>query len=107
MSSLRETWRQMHTIQFWVVVLAVCAWIALGAWLHMLIHWPESYGFHCHGRGCLMVELWHSPALLRTHSLAECGMFLWLWSMPAFVVTVLILAKLRKRGGGGRVGDSE
>ena len=99
MSSFRETWRQMHTIKFWVIVLVTVGWIALGAWLHMLLHWPQSYGFHCQGRACLVVELWHSGALLRNHSLAECGMFVWLWSFPAFIVGPIVLVKLRKRGG--------
>jgi hypothetical protein len=97
MSSFRKTWQAMHTLKFWVILLGVFAWVGVGVWLQIRIGWPDRYGFHCHGRGCLFVDLWHSPALLRGHSIGECAVFLWLWSMPAFLLAVFIWAQLRKR----------
>ena len=98
MSSFRETWRQMHKPMFWVIILCVLGWIALGVWLQERIGWPDRYGFHCHGRGCWIDDMWHSPALIHGGHWGEYALFAWLWSMPAFVITVLIRSKLRNRG---------
>ena len=97
MSSLRETWRQMHKPQFWLILLATIGWVALGVWLQMRIGWPDRYGFHCSGKSCLIIGLWHSPALIRGGHWGEYTLCAWLWSMPIGLVALFAWVKLRKR----------
>ena len=97
MSGFRETWRAMHTRQFWGILVVLLAWIALGLWLESRIDWPERYGFHTHGKGGYFIELWHSPTLLRHGDAREYEVFVWLWSMPAFFASLVAWVKLRKR----------
>jgi len=97
MSSLRETWRQMHTVQFWVVVVVIIGWVSLGVWLQERIGWPDRYGFHCHGKGCWIDDMWHSPALIRGGHWGEYALFAWIWSLPLVVIGLILWTAQRKR----------
>lgn len=89
------------TRRFWarlaLALLSVAAWTAIGLWLKAEADWPGGYGFRCRGRGCWFAEMWHSPALLGSPGPEQIGLFVWIWSIPAFVVGALIHRRVRKR----------
>lgn len=98
---LREAHRQMGAARFWRLTAAVLGgivcWTVIGIWLEGKVGWPEHYGFRCRGRGCWIDDLWHSPALLRTASPIELGLFAWIWSIPSMIPIAFIYARIRKR----------
>ena len=94
---LKQGYRQFGAARFWLIILAVFAWIGIGLWLQLGLHWRDHYGFQCHGRGCFLSDLWHSPTLLKHGAIGEYALFLWMWSMPASVAAAVIWARLRKR----------
>ncbi len=96
---LKESYRKLGALRFSLILLGTCAWIAIGAWLAISLNWPDSYGFHCHGRGCLIEDIWNSRALIKQGhgSAMEWGMFLWLWSIPAAAVAALLYSFVKKR----------
>jgi len=93
---LKESYRKLGAARFWPLMAGTVAWIAVGASLAIALDFPDAYGSQCHGRGCFFSDLLHSPALLHRHSLAEIGLFLWLWSMPALVIAAFVYAGVRK-----------
>jgi len=98
---LRGGYRQLGPARFWTwmaITLAVIAgFVGLTLWLKNAVGWPESYGFRCHGKGCWIDDLWHSPALLRNGGKYELGLFALIWSMPTFLFGCLIYALVKKR----------
>lgn len=98
---LRESHRQLGPRRFWTMMLALISlifgWAALGIWLKTETGWPERYGFHCHGRGCLFVDMWHSPALLSHLDVYQIGLFLWIWSIPLFAIISFLWVRWRKQ----------
>jgi hypothetical protein len=86
-SELKGLWKTMGAVRFMLFVggmttlsfgLAAIHW-----WLARKIGWPGNYGFHCHGKGCLLVELGYSYKLFDKATYYELLMFAWLWLMPA------------------------
>ncbi|WP_411341853.1 hypothetical protein V6U71_08635 [Sphingopyxis sp. J-6] len=60
------------------------------------IGWPEAYGFDCHGRGCLLQDLYHSPSLLSGGSFYELALFAFLWAVPVIIVAAIAYALFKK-----------
>lgn len=95
---LKQSYRTLGARRFWAMTTSVLAYIGIGVWLSMTVNgWPEKYGSSCHGRGCLIDELWYSPGLLNG-GWAEWMLFAWLWSMPGIVFAAFIYAFVTKRG---------
>jgi hypothetical protein len=80
---------------FWQGMAAVTTWLGLGLWLRQAIGWPDAYGLHCR-RSCLLLEYWHSPALLSEPSGYTVSLFAWLWLLPAALVATLLLERVGK-----------
>lgn len=49
-------------------------------WLSTETGWPTAYGSDCTRRGCVLVNLYHSPKLLDGGSAHELGLFALLWA---------------------------
>lgn len=79
------------------MVAVITGWCVLGAWLSDEANWPDSYGYFCHGRGCFLSDLWHSPALVERGGIFPDAMFLYLWSFVVIPVSLVIWIKFRKR----------
>lgn len=69
---LNEQRRLYHALgpaRYWTIMVGTVVFcIGFGTlvwWLSDKIGWPDAYGFQCRGKGCLFVELWHSPSLLQ------------------------------------------
>lgn len=104
----RRRWREMNglaaeldPIRFSAflagTVVFVLSLAAADMWLSSKIGWPEAYGFTCHGRGCRIDYLIHSPALLRGGSIYELSLFALLWFMPAILVGCAAYAIFKRR----------
>ena len=95
---LKESYHKLGAARFLTMMAGVLGWIGLGAWLSITTPgWPDAYGSTCHGRGCLLDDLWYSPGLL-SGSWHEWALFAWLWSMPTLVAGTLVYALLMRRG---------
>lgn len=94
---LKQSYTQLGGLRFWAIMGSVLAWIFLGVWLQMTLDWPDHYGFHCHGRGCWIDDMWHSPVLLQHGHPLEIALFIFFWSMPTLAVGFVIWSRLRKR----------
>ena len=93
---LREYYRTLGPLRFWAIMGLLFGWIGVGVWLQQAVNWPEAYGFHCRGKGCLFVSVWHSPALVEHGGLLQWMLFIHLWTIPAVLVACLIIALRRK-----------
>jgi hypothetical protein len=91
-AELRDAYRVMGSLRFTIflgsLAAAIGAFAASGMWLMDKTGWPETYGSHCHGRGCWLNYFYHSPKLLIEARTAELLLFGWIWFFPA--VTSLI-----------------
>ncbi len=98
-TSIARSYRTLGPLGFWSLIAAALFWIAAGIKLTMDLKWPDAYGFHCHGRGCLIVEIWRSPVLIAPghRHLEEIGLFAWLWALPAAILVVLARGLMKKR----------
>lgn len=99
---LLEAYRTFGWMWSLLILVATCAYIAIGVWLSMTLDWPDRYGMHCSGRGCLLRELWYSSALLHGGTPLEYLLFAWLWLLPVGGICLLLLglwdARRRSRG---------
>jgi hypothetical protein len=97
---LKDLYQQMGAVRFLLffggLTLIIAAYAAVMAWLSGKNGWPTDYGFSCRGRGCLWVQLYHSPMLLRTGRLYELLLFAWLWLIPG-ATSIAISVILSKR----------
>jgi len=95
LSDLRESYRVLGGAKFWALISGTISWIAIGVWLMMTATWPGQ----CDHEGRKLIghfkQLYCSPDLL-SGGLTEYGLFAWLWSMPLFVVGLILWAILRK-----------
>ncbi len=99
-----QLYRGIGPLRFWTLLIGMLAffgaWAGIGIWLEERVGWPDAYGFHCGGRGCLFVDLWHSPSLLGGN-LDELELFAWIWFLPALLIgslaSALIYARVKKR----------
>ena len=87
--------RGVHLRDFCLAVAVLVGWIALGFWLQGKVGWPDTYGFHCGGRSCLLMSYWHSPALLGSRNGFAFALFAWFWFIPAVGIAVVLYARLR------------
>src|SRR6478735_2542360 len=104
LSDLRDYYRIMGPLRFTIffggLTAILIGFASIGFWLASKTGWPEAYGFRCHGRGCLPIELYHSPALLQHGGLYALLLFAWMWLLPfAFgsAVGVIVLRRWLKR----------
>jgi hypothetical protein len=98
-SRAAQTYRRLGPFRFFTTIAAFVGWMIAGIWIRISLDWPDGYGFHCHGKGCLITDLTHSTALFgRGHgSIMEIAEFLWIWSIPVFGVTYVILPFFKSR----------
>ncbi len=93
---LKDSYRQLGPLRFWSLMSGLLIWIVGGASLMMSATWPG----HCDHQGRKIVgmikQLYCSPDLLVGGPL-EYGLFLWLWSMPVFVLGFIVYALIKKR----------
>lgn len=91
-----DLYRQMGPLRFLVFIAGLLGitliLVLLGWWLGQQVGWPERYGFACHGRGCLIESLAHSPKLLIRGSKHELALFAYLWSFPAIGIVAMMAA---------------
>jgi hypothetical protein len=94
-----QSYRTLGPGKFGSLMVALFAWIGVGAWLAMSLRWPDAYGFHCHGRGCFVEDLWYSPRLIAPghRTLMEIGLFAWEWSLPGIPLGALAWSLMKKR----------
>ncbi len=92
--------KALGTARTWAMVIGtilfILLWAASEVWLSNRIGWPESYGFACHGRGCLLQDLYHSPLLLNGGNAYELGLFAILWALPGCIGAAIIYALLKR-----------
>lgn len=94
---LRESYRKLGAVRFWLIMAGTLAWIGAGAALSISLRYPQAFGSNCH-RKCMIESYWYSPELLHHGGPASYALFVWLWSMPALVIGALISAFIMKRG---------
>lgn len=99
-SDLRSSHAELGPRRFWLLMFATvtCILVLAGAkmWLEHKTGWPDAYGFHCRGRGCIIDDLIHSPALLRKGGRYEISLFALLWLVPAIVLGAAIVALIKR-----------
>jgi hypothetical protein len=100
MDVFKGLYHTMGPLRFFIflgtLTIAIVGYGTIGWWLSKNIGWPDSYGFHCQGRGCLWIELYHSPQLLKAGRRDELILFAWMWLIPA-VTAVTLAAIISKR----------
>jgi len=94
-----QSYRKLGRVKFWSLMVAIFAYAAIDLWLDDEVGWPDNFGFHCLGRGCLFVEAWHSPALLHHPTPYELALFVWIWLLPILFLGVVIYFGIRKLRG--------
>ncbi|MHA3793598.1 hypothetical protein [Sphingomonas sp. YL-JM2C] len=99
-TKLSQSRKAIGSKNTWLVMIATVIFILLVAtgniWLANQIGWPEAYGFNCHGRGCILQDMIHSPKLLERGNVYELGLFVLLWLLPTCLVGVLIYALIKR-----------
>lgn len=105
-SDLKKSYVAVGPTRFWLMAAGTLALIAtlsgLDIWLSQKTGWPEAYGFQCHGRGCTLTYLIHSPQLIHGGSIYELCLFALLWLLPAFLIgcgVYAIVRRIRRKSG--------
>jgi hypothetical protein len=98
--SFMDGYRKLGPVKFWSLMAIMVGYTIVGTWFEEETGWPDNYGFHCAGKGCLVDDMWHSPALLQHPGGYQIGLFLWIWFIPAVVVGFLVFLAKRRRSGG-------
>lgn len=93
---LRESYRTLGPLRFWTIMGVLMAWLGGGVWLQVAVGWPEAYGFHCRGKGCLFTDIWHSPVLLHHGGLLEWLLFAHFMTLPGIFLVALVIVVRRK-----------
>lgn len=93
MPELKASYRVLGAARFWLLMLAVLAWIVLGTWLTISLDYPRAFGSTCH-RKCMFENYWFSTELIKHGSIRTYALFAWLWLMPAAVVGTFIYRRL-------------
>lgn len=100
---LRGAHAALGPIQFWVLiggtVVAILLLVTADMWLSAKINWPQAYGFNCHGRGCIVHDMVHSPLLLRGGTACELAKFALIWWMPTTFLGCVIYAAIKRMTG--------
>jgi hypothetical protein len=96
-SDIGKSYKALGPAKFFGVMAAIIAWSMLGVWLQNEAGWPDDYGFHCSGRGCLIDDLWHSPALIQHGGGFPIALFCYFWAFLAVPIVIVAWLKLRKR----------
>ena len=99
-SQMRDLWQTMGGLRFILffggLTVVIVGFGTTGWWLADKIEWPDAYGFHCRGKGCLWIELGHSYKLLDTATFYELLLFAWLWFIPASTVLTISFILTRR-----------
>ncbi|WP_461158996.1 hypothetical protein [Sphingobium sp. TomMM35A] len=99
-SQMRDLWQTMGALRFILffggLTIIIVGFGTVGWWLAAKIEWPDAYGFHCRGKGCLWIELGHSYKLLYTAKFYELLLFAWLWFIPASTVSTISFILTRR-----------
>ncbi|OYW16061.1 MAG: hypothetical protein B7Z39_02595 [Novosphingobium sp. 12-64-8] len=93
---LIEEYRALGALRFWALMAALLAWVGGGMWLQYVIGWPDDFGFHCRGKGCLLSDLWHSPALVERGGVLNWALFIYFWTVPAVMAGSLAIVLWRR-----------
>ena len=97
---MRDLWQTMGGLRFILffggLTVVIVGFGTTGWWLADKIEWPDAYGFHCRGKGCLWIELGHSYKLLDTATFYELLLFAWLWFIPASTVLTISFILTRR-----------
>lgn len=101
---LRDLYRTMGPLRFAIMfggILGFCVGMAaLHIWLQDKTGWPRAYGFSCHGRGCWIDDLYHSPQLLKSANGYALALFALIWSIPGLAggyIAVVLIRRWRRR----------
>ena len=94
--SIVDSYRQLGPVKFWSIIVAMLAYAGFGIWLQHKVNWPDGYGFACRGRTCLLEDLEHSTALLRSHGLYQLALFGWFWLIPLVAVAAIVSPFFRR-----------
>lgn len=98
---LRDLYRTTGPLRFAILfggVLGFCVGMAaLHIWLEGKTGWPRAYGFSCHGRGCWLDDLYHSPQLLKGVNGYTLALFAQIWSIPALTAAYIAVTHIRRR----------
>lgn len=92
---LKRSYQDLGPLKFWSWIAGALAMTGLGTWLSIRLDYPDAYGHPCHGRACILHNIWFSPALLRTHHWDEVLLFLLLITLPAALVMGACLSLIR------------
>lgn len=91
---LREGYRQLGALRFWLIIVGVLLYIAAFAWLGVNAAWPPD----CHPRARQTFMLfWCSPTLLHG-GWVELTLFAVIWALPVGAAVYVILHRRRRRG---------
>ncbi len=100
LANLRTSYQALGPLRFWLLlggtILACVGFGIAHWWLAERIGWPDAYGFHCRGRGCLWREWFHSPLLLKSPNPYGLLLFALLWSVPAIVASTAVFVWLKR-----------
>lgn len=91
-----SVYRRVGPRRFWGWVALLSGWLALKIWLEGLVGWPERYGLHCHGKGCMVTDYWYSYRLL-SGGLQEYALFACNW-MVLGLVFIYLIGRSRRAG---------
>lgn len=72
-------------------LLTLIGWIIVGAIVARHAGWPQTFGFHCQGRGCFLAALAESPRLLERGGFYPDALFAIEWGMPLSLVAMILL----------------
>lgn len=95
----RGFYHAVGAVRYWTIMVGTVVFcIGFGTlvwWLSEKTGWPDAYGFHCRGKGCLFIELWNSPLLLQNPNGYALALFATLWFIPATtgIAVTIILAR--------------
>jgi hypothetical protein len=102
-SELTPHYKTLGVVRTWSIglgtILFIFLFVAGRIWLSDKIGWPRAYGFDCHGRGCYLEDLYHSPSLLSGGGFYELGLFVVLWALPGGIAAAIIYALLKRHRG--------
>lgn len=99
-SELKDLYRTMGPLRFCMffggLTIILVVYATTGWWLSEQIGWPDRYGFHCQGRACIWIEMYHSGRLLETGRSEELFLFAWIWFIPVALAVPAMTILLKK-----------
>jgi hypothetical protein len=74
-----------------VMLPTLIVWVVAGAIVAPRAGWPQTFGFHCQGRGCFLAALMESPRLLERGGFYPDALFSIEWGLPLSLVAIILL----------------